>query len=86
MPKSHINRNPGKKWIIGTGVNIVEIRQPVKTEFPFKRPRIITIIAPPGITTEKENLRNRRISPPFVALFIPNLPKMATEKQNSRNW
>lgn len=86
MPKSYINRNPGKKRIVGIGVNIVEIRQPAKTEFPFKRPRIITIIAFFGITTEKENLRDRRISPPFVVFFIPNLPKMATEKQNSRNW
>ncbi|KAI6620357.1 hypothetical protein MCOR14_010235 [Pyricularia oryzae] len=86
LPESHTDRSPGKKWIVGTGVNTVEIRQPARTEPPLKRPRIATIVAPPGIAMEEENLRDRRISPPFVAPSTPSLPRMATEEQNSRDW
>lgn len=86
LPESHTDRSPGKKRIVGTGVNTVEIRQPARTEPPLKRPRIATIVAPPGIATEEENLRDRRVSPPFVAPSTPSLPRMATEEQNSRDW
>ncbi|TLD17860.1 uncharacterized protein PgNI_01100 [Pyricularia grisea] len=85
LPEPHIDRNPGKKRIVKTGVNTVEIRQPARTDPPLKRPRIATRMVPSNIAMEDENPRDRRRSPPFLAPPNPSLPIMTTEDENPRD-